>query len=206
MTRAWLLVIVALAGCVVLGGCVDAGDPSWSLGHEHVVAVRAEPPALRPGESARLDGLIAHPAAPTSDDQPAVVVVVSPRELFTAVHYNIDHWQIDCPPVAEPTPLVVEMRFPAGDVATKTVMLGDMHENPAPPMVAIPDPVPLHADIALPAAEWFTSCGTLDAARPASDGQHTTLRVDEPCEGELVGVVRDLAGGVAWQVSPLHAR
>ena len=78
------------------------------------------------------------------------------------------------------------------------MLLGDTHANPAPPMFAVPDPVPLHR-LALPAAEWFTSCGTLDEPR-------TTLRIDEPCDGELVGVVRDRGGGVAWQVSPLHAR
>ena len=124
---------------------------------------------------------------------------MSPRALFTAVHYNIDHWQIDCPPVTAPTPLVVEMRFSSGEVATKTVVLGDTHANPAAPMFAVPDPVPLHEDIALGDAEWFTSCGALDTPR-------TTLRVDEPCDGKLVGVVRDLGGGVAWQVMPLHAQ
>jgi hypothetical protein len=28
--------------------------------------------------------------------------------------------------------------------------------------------------------------------------------VEEPCDGELVVVVRDALGGVAWQVLPLH--
>jgi len=192
---AWL--VIALVG--LLAGCVDAGDPPWWLDHDRIVAVRLEPPAIQPGESAMVDALIAHRGAPTTDDQPVAATVVSPRALFTAVHYNLDHWQIDCPPVAEQTSLVVEMRFPAGEVATKTVVLGDTHANPAAPALAVPDPVPLHQDIALGDAEWFTSCGTLDASR-------TTLRVDEPCDGELVGVVRDLGGGVAWQVVPLHAQ
>lgn len=190
MKRAWLL---------VLAGCVDAADPVWSLDHDRIVAVRAQAPAIQPGESAMLDALIAHRGAPTTDDQPVAMAAVSPRALYTAVHYNIDHWQIDCPPVTEQTPLVVEMRFPSGAVATKTIVLGGTHANPAAPAVVVPDPVPLHQDIVLGDAEWFTSCGTLDTAR-------TTLRIDEPCTGELVGVVRDLGGGVAWQVVPLHAQ
>lgn len=184
---------------VALAGCIEAGDPVWSLDHERIVAVRAQPPQIRPGETARLDALIAHRGATTTDDAPVAVVVVSPRALFTAAHYNVDHWQIDCPPVTSVTRLVVEMRFPAGEVATKTVVLGDTHENPTAPAFAVPDPAPLHEDIALGDAEWFTSCGALDATR-------TTLRVDERCDGELVAVVHDLGGGVAWQVVPLHAR
>ena len=180
-----------------LAACVDAGESSSSLNHEHVVAVRAQPAAIEPGGVATLDGLLAHADAPTTDEQPIVMTAKSPIALFTAVHFEFDHWQIECPAVAEPTPLVVEMRFASGEVATKIVVLGDTHANPAAPAIGVPDPVPLHEDVALGDAEWFTSCGTL---------RGTTLRVDEPCEGELVGVVRDLGGGVAWTVVPLHAR
>jgi hypothetical protein len=48
---------------------------------------------------------------------------------------------------------------------------------------------------------WLTSCGTLrDDTMPRAI--HV---VDEACDGELVVVVRDGDGGVAWVVQQIHA-
>jgi hypothetical protein len=181
---------------IALAACVDDSDPPWQLHHDRVLAIAAEPPGILPGQSATITGLLAHADAPVSEEQPVAVTALSPRALFAAVHYNVDHWQIDCPTVATPTPLVVEMRFAAGEVATKTVWLGTARSNPAPPIYQVPDPVPLHVDIDLRADDtWFTSCGTLDG---------TTWREDDPCAGELVGVHRDADTGVSWRVWPVQ--
>ena len=183
---------------VLLAGCVDASDPPWQLDHDRVVAVAADPPRIAPGQSARITALVAHAGAPVDEEQPVAMTVVSPRDLYTAVHYNIDHWQIDCPPLTAPTALEVEMRLPAGEIATKTIWLGGTGANPQV-SASVPDPFPRGRDVDLGAGEWFTSCGTLR-------GPHlSVLRVDEPCEGQVVVVVRDGAGGVAWQVLALHA-
>lgn len=183
---------------VLLAGCVDAGAPPWQLDHDRVLAVAFDPPRILPGQSARVTALVAHrgaPVAPVDEEQPVAMTVVSPRELYTAVHYNLDHWQVDCPMVAAPTELEVELRLPPGEVATKTIWLGETGANPTV-MASVPDPFPRGEDVELGAGEWFTSCGTL---------RGSTLRVDAPCDGQVVVVVRADDGGVAWQVLPLHA-
>lgn len=179
---------------LLVAGCVDASAPPWLLDHDRVVAVTAEPPGIVPGQSARITALVAHAGAPVDEEQPVAMTVVSPRELYTAVHFNIDHWQIDCPAVPAPTALEVELRLPAGEVATKQVWLGETRANP-PASASVPDPFPRGSDVDLGAGEWFTSCGTL---------RGSVLRVDAPCDGQLVVVVRDGHAGVAWQVLALH--
>jgi hypothetical protein len=180
---------------LVLAGCVDASDPPWLLDHDRVVAVAADPPRILPGQTAKITSLVAHRGAPVDEEQPVAMTVVSPRELYTAVHYNIDHWQIDCPPVTVPTELEVELRMPPGEVATKKIWLGETGANP-PVNASVPDPFPRGMDVDLGPGEWFTSCGTLHGS---------VLRVDQPCDGQVVVVVRADDGGVAWQVVALHA-
>jgi hypothetical protein len=186
---------------LLLTGCVEASDPPWQLDHDRIVAVAADPPGILPGETARVTALVAHRgAAPSSvdEEQPVAMTVVSPRELYTAVHYNLDHWQIDCPDVAGPTELEVELRVASGEVATKQLWLGEAGANPTV-TASVADPFPRGVDVDLGEGEWFTSCGTLR-------GPHlSVLRVDEACDGQVVVVVRRDDGGVAWQVFPLHA-
>jgi hypothetical protein len=180
---------------VLVAGCVEASDPPWQLDHDRVVAVAADPPRIQPGQSARVTALVAHAGAPVDEEQPVAMTVVSPRELYMAVHYNIDHWQIDCPAVTSPTELEVELRLPPGEVATKTIWLGASGANPTV-SASVPDPFPRGQDVDLGAGEWFTSCGTLNGS---------VLRVDAPCDGQVVVVERADDGGVAWQVFALHA-
>src|SRR6185436_20837894 len=73
--------------------------------------------------------------------------VSAPGDLFTAVHFNIDHWEVRGPDEAQlanarvalglpdgaPVPLEVTLEFPGPLYATKTVWLGDSRANPATP-------------------------------------------------------------------------
>lgn len=176
---------------LLVAGCVDASDPPWQLRHERVLAVKTEPAGVAEGETALLDGLLAHDDGSVTEEQPVAVTVVSPRALFAAVHYDVDHWQIDGVHVDAPTLLEIEMRFPAGEVATKLVQLGAHVENRVPPSAPMPA---LHENIALPDGSWFTDCGTITGA---------TWRIDAPCDGTLVGVVRS-PPAVAWTISAVH--
>lgn len=182
MKRAWLL---------LLAGCVDASDPPWQLRHERIVAVRTEPAGIVDGETALIDGLLAHADGSLTDEQPVAVTVVSPKALFTAVHYNIDHWQIDGIHVDAPTTLAIEMRFAGGLVATKQLTLGERIANPPPPQAPTPA---LHVDLALPDGTWLTDCGEITGM---------TWRIDAPCDGTLVGVARGVSG-VSWTISPVQ--
>jgi hypothetical protein len=194
----------------------------WQLDHDRVIAVRATPPHIAPGEIALFDALVAHADGPTTIGSVYnAAAPFAPADLYTAVHYYFDHWQIDGPdqarldvarvqlglPADAPVPLEVTLELPGPLYAYKTVWLGDSRANPpAPtishgPVLAIGSEYPLAFD-APPggSVRWLTSCGTL---RDDTES-HATHIVDDACEGELVVVVRDGFGGVAWQVLPIR--
>jgi hypothetical protein len=197
---------------LLLGACTPATDPPWQLDHDRVLAVRAEPPALMPGEIGRIEILVAHADGPTSVEQPDQVAAVG-SPLFTAVHFDVDHWQIEAPddmalaaartelhlPADAPVPLDLSIRV-AGLNATKQVLLGTTAMNPAVPPVTLPAFTPGEHPLLIEAASvrWYTSCGEL----VDDDQPRATLVLDEPCTGELAVVVRD-GIGIAWQVWPI---
>jgi hypothetical protein len=210
----------------LLAACVPDGPPEWQLDHDRIVAVRAEPPAIPPGGIGRLDVLVAHEGGPTTVETPETMSA-SDSPLFTAIHFNIDHYQIDGPDEAQladaraqlglpdgaPVPLDVDLRVSGPLYGTKRVWLGIAADNPALPPVTIGGPitgpsVTLAAHHEAPllieasTAHWFTSCGELRDEREAS----ARLATSGACDGELVVVVRDGAGGVAWGVWQLTIR
>jgi hypothetical protein len=98
----------------------------------------------------------------------------------------------------------------------KTVWLGEPSVNPALPPITI-DGVPAGDEVSVPidrdvylSAEtdmrvnWLTSVGTLFQ----DDVATSFVRVlpEDHHDGELVVVVRDAEGGVAWQVWPMRAQ
>lgn len=210
------------AALLLLAACeLETTDPPWQLAHDRVVAVRANPPHVPPGETATFDVLLAHEDGPTTVAAPVNAAAPgAPANLFTAVHFYIDHWRIDGPedsalaaaraelglPADAPVPLDVILELPGPLYARKTVWLGDTHENPAAPALAYGPELPRGEhplELEVPpgwSVRWLTSCGTLDG----DTSPRATHEVDAPCEGELVVVVRDPLGGVAWQSLPLR--
>lgn len=213
MRRAWLVLLAACDTATV--------DPPWQLAHDRVVAVRVNPPHVPPGETATFEALLAHADGPTTVAAPVNASASgAPGRLFTVVHYYFDHWRVDGPddaalaparaelglPDGAPVPIDVLLELPGPLYAQKTVWLGDAHDNPPPPALAhgpvlAPGAYPLAVDVAPDwSVRWLTSCGSLEGdATPRA-----IHRVDEPCDGELVVVVRDPLGGVAWQILPLR--
>jgi hypothetical protein len=208
---------------VLLAACdPQVTDPPWQLDHDRIVAARAEPPHIAPGEIALLDALVAHAGGPTTIERALHASAPNaPAGLFTAVHFFIDHWRVDGPdetalaaaraelglaPSAA-VPLVVHIEVPGELIAQKTVWLGDRHANPPAPAFTLPalglGDVALDHDVPPGwSVRWLASCGSLTGdATP-----HATLSLAEPCTGELALVVRDPAGGVAWQILPLVAQ
>ncbi len=206
-------------------------DPqAWQLDQDRVIAVRVTPPGLAAGEHAMLDGLLAHADGPTTIETPsAVSAPTSP--LYAAVNFLIDHYEVIAPDeptlaatrmelglaAGTPIPLPLDVYFGPlrGDHFTthKAMTLGASLANPVLPAITLDGApvagllalVPRH-DIALVAAantvRWLTSCGTLRDA----DEPDAILRIDEPCDGELVVVVRDAVGGTVWQVWQISAQ
>jgi hypothetical protein len=210
---------------LVLAACTEPTTlEPWQLDHDRVVAVRSEPPHIAPGEVALIDALLAHEGGPTTVEVTRHATAAdAPGDLFSAVHFNIDRWQIDGPdeahlaaaraelglPDGAPVPLDVTVEFSGPLYALKTVWLGDSRANPPAPAFSYGPELAVGSEHALVFApppgrsvRWLTSCGTLvDATEPLA-----THIVDEACEGELVLVLRDADGGVAWQVLPIRAQ
>lgn len=141
--------------CLV--GCVDPVDQRWELDHEHVVAVRATPPRIMPGERAKIDALLAHADAAPSVASPASAIprVEDGDPLAGLVTYD-GGWYVTAPSedvlaqirardglaADAPVPLPVVMAFPAAKsdeylYATKTIYLGASGANPSAPAMAI---------------------------------------------------------------------
>lgn len=129
-------------------------------------------------------------------------------------------------PADEPVPVDVMLTFPRGSDRAqpdpvrvkKTVWLGEPSQNPVVPAVVIDGVsaadevvVPIGRDIYLSMdvgdanlrVNWLTSVGTLFQ----DDVATSFVRVlpEDRHAGELVVVVRDAGGGVAWQVWPMRA-
>lgn len=185
---------------VFLVSCTPATDPPWQLAHDRILAVRVEPPALLPGEIAGLEVLVAHRGGPTTVEVPSQLSAPG-SPYFTAVHFNIDRWEVVGPDVTEPVALHLELRVPGPLYATKEMLLGATAANPPLPPVTVP-PLTVGEHTLLIEADnvrWFTSCGELVAA----EQPRATLILDEPCTGELVVVVRE-GIGVVWNVWPIR--
>jgi hypothetical protein len=220
----------ALAWVLLLSSCADETPPPWQLDQDRIVAVRAEPPGLAPGQTARLQALLAMAGGPLRVVEPrGASAPTAPAGLFVAVHFNLDHWEINAPDeerlaearaelgltASAPVPLDVIMQFAGPLYAEKTVWLGAAHDNPELPRVtfggrAASDlalSAPGEIELLIEASErrhvrWLTSCGEL----VGHDQPSATLRVPSACDGELVVVVRDDRGGVVWSVWSLRAR
>jgi hypothetical protein len=227
--RGLLAIVLAIAG--LLAGCIDPVAARWELEHDQVIAVRATPPGLAPGEQATLDALVARggravievPAsvqAPGSDlegmvsfDGAAWIVTAPSEARLAALRPGLGLGPGDPVPVN----LLVELAFGDGRRhAKKTIWLGARGANPALPEITIDGraagailELPIERDVYVEAAadpdhrvNWLTSCGTLFQ----DDVARAFVHVDEPDAGELAVVIRDRSGGVTWAVWPVVAR
>lgn len=149
MTRAtglaWLAAIAA-------AGCMGDIDPPWQLSHNRIVAVRADPPGIAPGETSRIDALLAHKGAMTSVATPVLAMVTSPASLADVLSMSGGTWTVTVPgndrmaaarselqlAADAPVPLQIGVSYAGpGDMpgdqtltATKTILLGQHTANP----------------------------------------------------------------------------
>lgn len=157
---------LALAMC--LTGCFDEVDPRWQLDHDHIVAVRATPPRILPGEIAKLDALVAHEGEPTTVETPSEAAVLSaPAVIKDWVFPDKGAWWVQAPPeeslvlarqelgLAPGAPIALEVYTaftrPDGEplYARKTVWLGATGANPDMPEVSI-DGHPMADEVVVP--------------------------------------------------------
>jgi hypothetical protein len=225
---------LTLAIAVAAIGCVDDLDPPWQLDHDRIVAVRATPPAILPGEHAALDALIALEGGMTSERPPELAAVVSPMSLASAVTFTGGAWIATAPDEAKlaevrtelrlepgkPVPLVVGVSLQGQALfATKTVWLGMSAQNPSLDAMMI-DGVPADTrseivvgslvDVPLSiAADEDDDINWLTSCGTMHDFDlpqaYLRVELEDPKTGELAVVRRDPRGGVAWRVWPIRA-
>lgn len=223
----------AVAALVLLGACADGIDEQWELRHDRIIAVRATPPGILPGETSVIDALVGSVDAAPVESPPEAATVISPMSLAGAVRFDSGKWVVTAPDEAAlaaartelglmagaPVPLSVGVSYAQQTLlGFKTVYLGEARQNPmledmmiagaAPPQTEIV--VPLLTDVPLSVkgedpdvVNWLTSCGTMHDF----DLPKAYLRVEkeDPTEGNLAVVLRKVDGGVAWRVWPIHA-
>jgi hypothetical protein len=158
--------LVVLA--ILAGGCIDPVDPRWQLDHDHVIAVRANPPRIMPGERAELDALVAHEGSLAAIEAPAnAAVLEAPEALQSVLRFDNNRWFVEAPShevlqleraklgfaegAAVPVNVYGVWLTAAGEplYAKKTVWLGGSATNPAMPRAMI-DGAPMTADAVVP--------------------------------------------------------
>jgi len=158
--RRWLIPAIRVAIAVAsapgaLGGCTGDLDPPWQLDHDRIIAVRATPPGIAPGESSTIDALVGTKGEPTRVAPPELAAVVSPASLSDALTFDGARWIVTAPSAdrlaaarAElalaadaPVPLRIGVSYANRTlVATKTVQLGVPAANPSLVSMMYPRP------------------------------------------------------------------
>jgi hypothetical protein len=182
---------------LLLAACSDF-DPPSALTRPQVLAVRATPAAIAPGERAKLDALVAGPDG-----------VLAP----------VLAWRVDAGPAAldgdwlvAQEPGDVALALDAGGLAAeKVVAVGERRDNPELGPVTADGAaigaelrVPRGATVALaasaPSIRWYATIGAIDLHRLAAT---ELVAPAEPGRGTLVVVARDDRGGVTWQIASI---
>ena len=228
-----VLGVLSLAALGALGACSGDIDPPWQLDHDRIVAVRATPPGIAPGETSTIDALLATKGETTHVASPVQAMVVSPTSLADTLSFTGGNWVITAPSEQRlaaartelkladgaPVPLQVGVAYSETLVAIKTLSLGTSIANPPLINVMIDDkpasdgeivigklikvPLSIDANDEDFDVTWLTSCGTMHDFDLPR--AYVQVEADDPEAGELAVVLRDAAGGVAWRVWPIRS-
>lgn len=104
-----LVLLAALAACNA-----DIDEP-WQLEHDRIIAVRATPPAIMPGETTTIDLLAGYDANPAAERGPDFVQVVSPTSFADLVQPGGPGvWTVTAPSEERLAAARTELNIPAG--------------------------------------------------------------------------------------------
>ena len=227
----------ALVACVLgalAGGCTGDLDPAWQLDHDRIVAVRATPPSIAPGDRSTIDALLARKGDKTRVASPDAAAVVSPMSLADVLAVDAGSWVVTAPSddrlvtareelklaPGAPVPLQIGVSYTNPTLAaTKTIYLGAAAANPALANVMIDgkpagsadvivDPI-VKVPLSIDADDVQFDVVWLTSCGTRHDFDLPTayleVEADDPHAGELAVVLRDASGGVSWSVWPIRA-
>jgi hypothetical protein len=105
----YALLLLALVACNV-----DIDEP-WELDHDRIIAVRATPPGISPGETSTIDLLAGFETNPAVERRPDFVQVVSPMSLSDLVQPSGGgNWTVTAPTAERLDAARTELNIPAG--------------------------------------------------------------------------------------------
>jgi hypothetical protein len=231
-----VLALAAVVAVAVLGAgaCIGDLDPAWQLNHDRIIAVRATPPSIAPGQRSTIDALLGTKGAKTSVAAPELAMVVSPASLASALTFTGGAWTVTAPSedrlaaartelklaADAPVPLEIGVAYANQTlVATKAIKLGVAANNPAlvdlmingqpasDAEIVVGKLVPVPLSIAADDALFDVTWLTSCGTMHDFDlpAAHLQVEAKDPDAGELAVVLRDAQGGVPWQVWPIHA-
>jgi hypothetical protein len=209
MTKLKMLVSLSL-GSLSLLACADSSETR--LDHAQILAVRAEPANVAPGERARIDILAGDEAGNVYEAMPDAVSAVGAMGPL-AVEQTAEGWFVTAGEQPDIATLSVSLTIDGAIwPATKKLIIGQHADNPrieiqidgmaATEMVARAGTKPLLT--AVPAGAepftyaWYSSVGDLKYFRQ----QTAELDAVDPATGQLLLVLRDSMGGVSWAIRP----
>lgn len=228
VNRTLVLALVAAAGCM---GDVD---PAWQLDHTRIVAVRADPPAIAPGQTSTIDALLAQKGGMTRIAAPELATVVSPASLSDVLTIQAGSWVVTAPDETRlaaartelmldpgaPVPLQIGVAY-AGQTLTaiKTLELGQAAANPPLNGLLVDGKPPgddelavgklVKVPLAIGADDAIDDVAWLTSCGTMHDFDlpraYLRVEADDPAAGELAVVLRDAHGGVSWKRWPIHA-
>lgn len=162
------IVLVIVVACMS-AACIDQIDARWQLDHDRIVAVRASPPMIMPGERATIDGLVSHVDAPTEVAVPSQAAVIDgPESLRQVVSSDGSAWYVTAPDAATLAAARTELGLAAdaavpvsvysafldghGDpmYAKKTVWFGGVATNPIMPEARVDGAPMSDTDVTVP--------------------------------------------------------
>jgi hypothetical protein len=189
-------------------------DSESALDHAQILAVRAEPANVAPGQRARIDLLAGNDAGDVYTVVPDTLEATSSMGPLVAQRAD-DGWYITAPAQPDVVSLTVTQSID-GTLwpATKSLVVGEARANPqvslqidgqdAAEMVARAGTTPALTAIVDGIAPftyaWYSSVGDV----PHYHQQIAALDASSPKDGAVLLVVRDSLGGVGWQLLPAH--
>jgi hypothetical protein len=220
---------------LALTACAGDLDPPWQLDHDRIIAVRATPPSILPGQTSTIDALLSHKGAGTEVAAPQGAMIVSPTSLSDVLAQSGGAWVVTAPTADRlaaartelglaadaPVPLQVGVAYGDGAlIAVKTMRLGIAAANPTAGTTAMVNDQPPTSDLAVdkltkvPLSVDFDDT-SYDVVWLTSCGTmhdfdlpkaYLKIEDDDPDAGQLAVVVRDDVGGVDWQTWSIHGQ
>jgi len=192
---------------LLLVACADSDEAR--LDHAQILAVRADPPHIAPGERARIDVLAGDDAGAVYEAAPDSVVADG-----AAVERAADGWYVTAGAMPGVAALHVALSIDGVSWrADKALVIGEPAANPRVAAMQVDGAVSSELVAALgtkpritavgAGAEpmsyaWYSTLGSLELYRQPT----AVLDANERGDGQLLVVVRDASGGVSWQQLP----